>query len=43
VQRISVRIELDDYHGEAMLAAGMSAEVNVDIGQKRSLPLIGSL
>lgn len=43
VQRIAVRIELDDYSGVPMLAAGMSAEVDVDIGQKRSLPLIGSL
>ncbi|HLT63111.1 MAG TPA: HlyD family secretion protein [Pseudohongiella sp.] len=43
VQRITVRIELDDYQGDRMLAAGMSAEVDVDIGQKRSLPLIGSL
>lgn len=43
VQRIAVRIELDDYQGVPMLAAGMSADVDVDIGQKRSLPLIGSL
>lgn len=43
VQRISVRIELDNYAGDPMLAAGMSAEVSVDIGQKRSLPWIGSL
>lgn len=43
VQRIAVRIDLDDYSGVPMLAAGMSADVEVDIGQKRSLSLIGSL
>ncbi|TFH75364.1 HlyD family secretion protein [Gammaproteobacteria bacterium LSUCC0112] len=43
VQRIKVNIALDNYSGEPALAAGMSAVVDVDTGNKRSLPMIGSL
>ena len=38
-----VNIALDNYSGEPALAAGMSAVVDVDTGNKRSLPMIGSL
>jgi membrane fusion protein (multidrug efflux system) len=41
VQRISVKIELENYHGSPMLAAGMSAVVDVDTGHQRTLPVIG--
>lgn len=43
VQRISVKIALEDYDGSPVLAAGMSAVVDVDTGHQRSLPLLGSL
>jgi membrane fusion protein, multidrug efflux system len=43
VQRIKVNIALDNYSGEPALAAGMSAVVEVDTGNKRRLPVIGSL
>lgn len=43
VQRIKVNIALDNYNGEPALAAGMSAVVDVDTGNKRSLPMIGAL
>jgi len=38
VQRVSVRIDLDDYPGTPYLASGMSANVEVDTGHQRSLP-----
>ncbi len=38
VQRIKVRISLDDYPVDLPLASGMSAEVSVDTGHRRTLP-----
>ncbi|MCB1671518.1 MAG: HlyD family secretion protein [Gammaproteobacteria bacterium] len=38
VQRIKVRISLDDFQSDLPLASGMSAEVSVDTGHQRTLP-----
>ena len=42
VQRVSVRLELDDYPGEPYLASGMSANVEVDTGHQRTLPFLAA-
>lgn len=41
VQRIPVRIRLDDINGKPPLIAGMSAEVRIDTGYRRRLPFFG--
>jgi multidrug resistance efflux pump len=38
-----VNIALDNYNGKPALAAGMSTVVDVDTGNKRSLPMISAL
>ena len=38
VQRIPVRIEVDTKPGQPQLRAGMSAEITIDTGRRRSLP-----
>lgn len=43
VQRLKVVIELDDYPADIHLAAGMSAEVQVDTEHQRSLPPLSDL
>jgi membrane fusion protein (multidrug efflux system) len=43
VQRIPVILLFDDYTGDPLLASGMSAEVSVDTGHKRSLPSLSNL
>lgn len=40
VQRVTVRLELDDYPGDPYLASGMSANVEVDTGHQRTLPFL---
>ncbi|PHS27902.1 MAG: hypothetical protein COA85_04465 [Robiginitomaculum sp.] len=40
VQRVPVRITLDDYHGKPVLRAGMSVKVRIDTGHHRPLPSI---
>lgn len=42
VQRVPVLVMLDDYDGTPLLASGMSAEIRVDTGHIRSLPIIVS-
>lgn len=38
VQRISLDIDFSDYSGDPALSAGMSANVSIDTGHKRTLP-----
>ncbi|MCI5106692.1 MAG: HlyD family secretion protein [Pseudomonadales bacterium] len=42
VQRVTVRLALDDYAGTPALASGLSATVRVDTGQERHLPGLAS-
>lgn len=42
VQRIQVNIELTDYEGDVPLSSGMSAVVDIDTGQERTLPWLGN-
>lgn len=40
VQRVPVRIQIDDYAGDLLLASGMSSEIAVDTGHVRHLPWV---
>jgi membrane fusion protein (multidrug efflux system) len=42
VQRVPVRIRIDEPLGELPVRAGLSASVSVDTGHQRSLPIIGT-
>lgn len=43
VQRVTVRLEFDNYSGTPYLASGMSANVEVDTGHERTLPFFSRI